>query len=95
MKVVSFCLFVFIFFTCIELSLYQKTKTLNFITMEKEYLSVAETAKILGYKKSYVYQLIHKNAIPYYKIGAGNRTVRFKREDLINYLTGNRREAQV
>ena len=75
--------------------MYQKTKTLNFITMEKEYLSVAETAEFLSYKKSYVYQLIHKNAIPYHKVGAGNRTVRFRREDLINYLTGDRREAQV
>ena len=63
--------------------------------MEKEYLSVAETAKILGYKKTYVYQLIHKNAIPYHKVGAGNSTVRFRREDLINYLTADRREAKV
>ena len=63
--------------------------------MEIEYLTVEETAKILGYKKSYIYQLIHKNILPYYKIGAGNRSVRFKREDLINYLTSDRREARV
>ena len=63
--------------------------------MKKEYLSVAETAEFLSYKKSYVYQLIHKNAIPYHKVGAGNRSVRFKREDLLNYLTADRREAKL
>lgn len=63
--------------------------------MEKSFLTVTETAEFLGYKKNYVYQLIHKNAIPYHKVGTGNRTVRFKREDLENYLTADRREAQV
>lgn len=63
--------------------------------MEKEYLTVAETAKILGYKKSYVYQLIHKNALPYHKIGAANRSVRFKRADLEEYLNGKRVEANI
>lgn len=61
--------------------------------MEKSFLSVAETAEFLSYKKSYVYQLIHKNAIPYHKIG--NRSVRFKREDLEEYLNGKRVEAKV
>lgn len=63
--------------------------------MEKSFLTVAEASELLGYRKGYVYQLIHKNAIPYYKIGAGNRSVRFKREDIMNYLTADRREAQV
>lgn len=75
--------------------MYQKSKTQNHITMEKSFLTVAETAEFLGYKKSYVYQLIHKNAIPFHKVGAGNRSVRFKREDLQDYLNGKRVEAKV
>lgn len=63
--------------------------------MEKSFLTVAETAEFLGYKKSYVYQLIHKNAIPFHKVGTGNRSVRFKREDLQDYLNGKRVEANV
>ena len=63
--------------------------------MEKSFLTVAESAELLGYKKSYMYQLIHKHAIPFYKVGAGNRSVRFKREDLQDYLNGKRVEANI
>lgn len=63
--------------------------------MEKSFLTVAESAEFLGYKKNYMYQLIHKNVIPFHKVGAGNRSVRFKREDLQDYLNGKRVEANL
>ena len=62
--------------------------------MEKqnEFLNVKEAAIILGYRPSYLYKLTMWRKLPYYKVGRG---VRFKREDLLNYLTADRREAQV
>ena len=61
--------------------------------MEKqEFLNVKEASCLLGYRPSYVYKLICWKKLPYYKVGRG---VRFKREDLLNYLTADRREAQL
>ena len=51
-----------------------------------------EAADFLGYKVSYLYKLTMWRKLPHFKVGKG---VRFKREDLINYLTADRREAQV
>ena len=61
----------------------------------KEFLTVAESAEFLGYSKGYVYQLIHKHVIPFHQVGAGNRSVRFKRADLEEYLNGKRVEANI
>lgn len=61
--------------------------------MEKqEFLNVKEASCFLGYKPSYLYKLVMWRRLPHYKVGRG---VRFKREDLLNYLTADRREAQV
>lgn len=60
--------------------------------MEKQFLTTKEAAAFLGYAPSYLYKLTMWRRLPFYKVGRG---VRFKREDLINYLTADRREAQV
>ena len=60
--------------------------------MQTEFLNVKEASDFLGYKPSYLYKLIMWRKLPHYKVGKG---VRFKREDLVNYLTAERREAQV
>ena len=52
--------------------------------MEKQFLTTKEAAAFLGYKPSYLYKLIMWRKLPYYKVGRG---VRFKREDLVNFLT--------
>ena len=52
--------------------------------MEKQFLTTKEAAAFLGYKSSYLYKLTMWRKLPYYKVGRG---VRFKREDLLNYLT--------
>ena len=52
--------------------------------MEKQFLTTKEAAAFLGYKSSYLYKLTMWRKLPYYKVGRG---VRFKREDLVNYLT--------
>lgn len=59
---------------------------------QKEFLNVKEASIFLGYRPSYLYKLICWKKLSYFKVGRG---VRFKREDLINYLTADRREAQV
>ena len=51
---------------------------------QKEFLTAKEAADFLGYKVSYLYKLIMWRRLPFYKVGRG---VRFKREDLVNYLT--------
>ena len=62
--------------------------------MEKqnEFLNVREAASFLGYRPSYLYKLVMWRRLPHYKVGRG---VRFKREDLVNFLTADRREALV
>lgn len=52
--------------------------------MEKQFLTTKEAAAFLGYAPSYLYKLTMWRRLPFYKVGRG---VRFKREDLINYLT--------
>ena len=59
---------------------------------QKEFLTAKEAAAFLGYKVSYLYKLIMWRKLPYFKVGKG---VRFKQEDLVNYLTMDRREALV
>ena len=51
---------------------------------QKDFLTTKEAAAFLGYKPSYLYKLIMWRKLPYYKVGRG---VRFKREDLVNFLT--------
>lgn len=51
---------------------------------QKDFLTTREASCLLGYAPSYLYKLIMWRKLPYYKVGRG---VRFKREDLVNYLT--------
>ncbi len=52
--------------------------------MEKQFLTTREAAAFLGYAPSYLYKLTMWRRLPFYKVGRG---VRFKREDLVNFLT--------
>ena len=52
---------------------------------EETFLTVAQANKLLGYSQSYIYKLIMRREIAYYKIGAG-RAVRFAKSDLLAYL---------
>ena len=75
--------------SCFLLFIHHNQKNME---KQNEFLNVKEAAIILGYRPSYLYKLTMWRKLPYYKVGRG---VRFKREDLINYLTADRREAQV
>lgn len=52
----------------------------------EDFVSVEEAARILGIKKSYLYQLTSDKAIPYYKYGP--RTNIFKLSELEAYKNG-------
>lgn len=55
---------------------------------EKDFLSLEEASLYTGFSKSWLYQLCHRRAIPYYKPG-GKKTF-FKKSDLDNWMMRNR-----
>lgn len=60
---------------------------------EETFLTVAQASLLLGYTRSYIYKLIMRREIAYYKIGAG-RAVRFAKSDLLTYLNKCRVSSQ-
>lgn len=59
---------------------------------KKEFLTTKEASQMLGYTVGTLYQYVNRGIIPHYKVG--KRSLRFKREDLLNYLGENRVEAK-
>ena len=64
-----------------------KVNTTTNVAGEPEYLSIAEAARFLKLKESYVYHL--KSTIPFYKPGT---KVYFKKSDLIAYMESHKKE---
>lgn len=48
-----------------------------------EFLNPAELATYLNVSKVFVYRLIYKRLIPFYKVG---RNIRFRKTDILDYL---------
>ncbi|MFA5459796.1 MAG: helix-turn-helix domain-containing protein [Candidatus Paceibacterota bacterium] len=59
------------------------------ITKQKELLSTTETAELLGISKNTLYEWIIQKKIPHFKVG---RLVKFKREDLEDWLKKKKME---
>jgi excisionase family DNA binding protein len=59
-------------------------------TIEKP-LSIEEAAQFLGFKKSYIYNLVYFKKIPCYR--PGGKRLFFKREDLERFAYRNRQAA--
>lgn len=51
-----------------------------------ELLSVDQLSTMLNISKTSVYRLVSSRSIPFYKIG---HNLRFKKDDVINYLENN------
>jgi len=51
--------------------------------IERRFLTVKETAELLGTRVSTVYSWVHTKQIPYYKIG---HLVKFKQDDINNWV---------
>ena len=54
------------------------------LKQEETFLTVDQASKLLGYAKSYIYKLVMRREIPYFKVGS--RAVRFAKSDLVAYL---------
>jgi len=59
--------------------------------IKKAFLSVREACIFMGIKEGYIYQLIHKKKIPYYKPSGGR--VFFRQGELEEFLSRNRHAA--
>ena len=60
----------------------------DFVFLHKETLTANEAALYLGVKKSYLYKLTYRRAIPFTK--PSGKMVYFKRRDLDAYMNTNR-----
>jgi excisionase family DNA binding protein len=49
-----------------------------------EFITVEEAAKLLNFKKSYIYSLIHQKRIPYYK--PFGKRVYFNKQELLQWI---------
>ena len=67
----------------------QAELTKLFIALNKDVLTVKEFALVSGLTPSYIYNLIHKRAIPHYK-GEGGKSVYFKKSEVNNWLCAKR-----
>jgi excisionase family DNA binding protein len=54
-------------------------------------LSITEAAQYLGYKKSYLYNLVHRGKLTAYK--PGGKVLFFKQEDLERFAFRNKKAA--
>jgi excisionase family DNA binding protein len=57
--------------------------------MTKEFLTIDDLSEYLNIKKSTLYSLVENEELPHYKIG---RLVRFRRDELDNWVGKHRRE---
>jgi excisionase family DNA binding protein len=58
--------------------------------LSEELLTPEDVCRLLKIKRSYLYDLTHRNRIPHLKLG---RHLRFRRSDLEAWLAGKRIEA--
>lgn len=58
---------------------------------KRKIIDINEASALTGYKKSYIYKLIHLKQIPHYKMAKGkNSKVFFKIEEIYQWLESNR-----
>ena len=62
----------------------QRSKLME-LSFKKQYLNVVETSVYTGFSQRYIYQLVHRGEIPYYK--PTGRKLFFKVEDLDNWIS--------
>ena len=57
------------------------------LSFKKQFISVIEASVYTGFSIKYLYQLVHKRAIPFYKPG---RKLFFKVEELDSWISNSR-----
>ncbi len=61
-------------------------------TQPKRLLTVSDVAQWLSVSRSLVYQLVESGKLPVYRIGNGRGAVRFRPEDIDEYISSCRTE---
>ncbi len=59
------------------------------LTAERPWLNVNEFSMYTGYKKSYVYKLVHERAVPYHK-RTGGKFLCFDKNEIDTWMMNNR-----
>lgn len=59
---------------------------------QPEIIDLEELSKLIGYKKSTIYKLIHERKIPFHKPANGGRKIFFKTTEINQWLQSNRFE---
>ena len=70
-----------------EIILYKLSRIEKYIFGLKEILNVEELSDYTGFKKSYIYKLVHSNLIPYSK--PNNKVLFFDRKKIDEWLLSN------
>lgn len=55
------------------------------IATEESFLTIDEASALTGFAKSYLYKMTMRKTIPFYRIGT--RTIRFKKSELLQFLS--------
>ena len=58
----------------------------------EERIDVTKVSETSGYSPNYIYQLVHKNEIPYHKAEHGGRKLIFYRSEIEEWLKGKKQE---
>jgi excisionase family DNA binding protein len=61
--------------------------------VHKDILTMNEAVEYCGYSKSYTYQLVHANKIPYHKPNGKNGRIVFNRSELDEFIYQNKHAA--
>lgn len=70
-----------------EIILHKLDRIEKYIFGLKEILNVEELSDYTGFKKSYIYKLVHQNLVPYSK--PNNKTLFFDRKKIDAWLLSN------
>lgn len=68
----------------------QRSKLME-LSFKKQYLNVVEASVYTGFTPKYIYQLVHKGEIPYYK--PTGRKLFFKIEDLDQWISASKHKS--
>jgi len=56
-------------------------------------ISIDEVSQLTGYSKKYIYQLVHRNAIPFHKPAHGGRKLIFLRSEILDWMKAKHSES--
>ena len=61
------------------------------VSTAKQILTVEDLINYTGFSRSYIYKLVHKNILPYYK--PNGKTLFFQKKEIDSFLLNNKSES--